>query len=183
MSISWRWWLVVPAVLAGMLLAACGDDNGEPSDTGPSDEAAETAEPAEDGMVDEEEPADEDGGVEAGGDAFEDVPVPSGANETASGQWSGSIPGLVPGQGTDPEQFTSLEFKEYEVDDSPSEIIDFYRGELSGWDEGFVFSGGEAGDEGGVGVWTRDDGRVAIWISANASDGGSDLVVIRGAAE
>ena len=182
MSISWRWWVVVPAVLAGALLAACGGDDGEPSDTGPTDEGVATVQPAEDGTV-EETPEEGDGGVEAGGDAFEDVPVPSGANETASGTWSGSIPGLVPGEGTDPGDFTNLEYKQFEVDDSPDEIINFYRGELSGWEEGFVFSGGEEGSEGGVGVWTRDDGRVAIWISASRSDGATDLVVIRGSAD
>jgi len=183
MAVSWRWLLVIPVVLAGMLLAACGDDGDEPSAPGPADEGVATVEPAEDGIVDEE-PTDEDGAeVEAGGDVFDDVPAPAGAREMESGEWSGSIPGLVPGIGAEPGDFTTIEFQQLEVDDSPSDVIEFYKDNLEGWNEEFVFSGGADGDEGGIGVWTRDDGRVAVWITAGRSDGVTEVVIIRGTAD
>lgn len=168
-----RWLLVVLFVVFSAGLAwACGgeeeEEAGAPAATSPAGETPE---------------AREDGDVDAGGEAFDDVRVPAGADETGSGEWSGTIPGLVPGQGADPGDYTSIEFKEYEVDDSPSDIVEFFRKELKDWDEGFVFSGGEEGDEGGVGIWTRDDDQVAVWILVSSSNGGSDLVVIRGSTD
>lgn len=109
--------------------------------------------------------------------------MPAGADETGSGSWSGTIPFVVPGDEVDPEAFTSIEFKEYEVAASPENVIDFYSDELDGWDEVFVFSGGADGDEGGFGVWTRDNGQAALWIGANAVDGQTELVVILGTQE
>lgn len=196
MAVSWRWWVVVPVILGGMLLAACGGDGDdeEASDTGPSEDGVVATEQADEGMMDEE-PSDDDmmdeesmddgdgGDMGAGGDAFEDVPVPSGADEVSSGEWSGSIPGAVPGIGADPETFTSVEFKEYEVDASPSDVINFYRDNLSGWNEEMALSTGSGDEEGGFGVWTRDDGQKALWITAGTSDGATDLIVLVGATE
>lgn len=186
MASSWRWWLVIAALLGAMMLAACGGDDEGTNGNGPTDEGVATTQPA-DGAVEngdgEEDGNGGDGGVEAGGDAFDNVPVPSGARETGSGQWSGSVPGIVPGQGAEPGDYSSIQYKEYEVDGSPGDIIDFFQNELDGWDEAFVFSGGEEGDEGGVGVWTRDDGAEAVWVTASSSDGGSDLVIIHGSSD
>jgi hypothetical protein len=182
MTVSWRWLLVIPVVMVGMLLAACGGDGEEPSPSGPADEGVATLEPAEDGVV-EEEPTAEGGGAEVSGAAFEDVPVPSGANETGSGKWSGSIPGLVPGVGAEPGDFTSVEYKQFEVDGSPSDVISFYRDNMGGWNEEFAYTGGETGDEGGIGIWTRDDGRVAVWITAGSSDGATEVIIVRGSSD
>jgi hypothetical protein len=180
MSGSWRWWLVVPVVAAAFLVFACGGGDEEPSDTGPADGGAATEQmdgESEDAAMDEE-PSDGGMEMEAGGEAFSDVPLPEGASVVSSGEWSGSIPGAVPGMGAELEDYTSLEFRQIETDASPEDVINFYSDQLSDWDELFVFSGGAEGDEGGVGVWTHDD--VAVWISAATSDGTTDAVIIRG---
>ncbi len=181
---SLRLWIVVWALLASALLVACnggsdngGDDNGiteQPEATAPIDD--------EDADADDEGDADDDEAVDSV-DGFDDVPVPSGADEIGSGSFSGNLPFGIPGGDVDPEAFTTLEFKEYEVDQSPEEVIDFYRDEMDGWDETFVFSGGSDGDEAGVGVWVRDEGQTAIFVSAARDNGTTVLTVIRGSVD
>jgi hypothetical protein len=177
MSGSWRWWLVVPAVAAAFLVFACGGGNEEASEAGPADEGVATEQPAEEPTM-AEEPSDGGMEIEPGGEAFADVPLPGGASVVSSGQWSGSIPGVVPGVGTELEDFSTLEYREIQTDNSPEDVIAFYSDALSDWDEVFVFSGGGEDEEGGVGVWTHDD--VAVWVSASASDGTTDAIIIRG---
>jgi hypothetical protein len=179
MSGSWRWWLVIPAVALAFLVAACGDDDEGPSDAGPADEGVAAEEPAEepeDGVV-EEEPSEDGIEIEAGGEAFDDVPLPGGASVISSGEWSGTIPGMVTGMESALEDFTTLEYLELETDDSPEDVINFYRDELSDWEELFVFSGGADEEEGGVGVWMRDD--VAVWVTTGSADGATEVIVIR----
>ncbi len=186
MASSWRWWLVIAALLGAMMLAACGGDDEGTNGNGPTDEGVATTQPADGAVEDgngEEDGDGGNGGVDAGGDAFDDVPVPGGADETGSGQWSGSIPGLIPGQGPDVGEYESIEFKEYEVDDSPSDVIDFYQDEMGGWEEIMVISGGADDEEGGFGMWMRNDGDEFISVGVSASDGGTDLVIIRGSTD
>jgi hypothetical protein len=184
---SARIWLVAAALLAGLLMAACG--GGDNGDNGNGEEPAATATAGDmdnGGGAEATVPASDEGngGSDGGGEAFADVPVPSGADETGSGSFSSSdIPFFVPGDEVDPEAYTSIDYKEYDSSDSPEDIIAFYKDELSDWDEVFVFSGGDAGDEGGFGVWTRDDGREAVWVGASISDGTTDLILIVGAQE
>jgi hypothetical protein len=181
MASSFRLGLVIVALLAGSLAFACGGGgNGDDDDDG--EQPTATAE-VEDQDADEDEDAGEDDGGDAGAEAFGDIPIPAGASETSSGSWSGSIPFAVPNADVDPEAFTAIEFKQYDVDDSPEDVIAFFQDELDGWDEVFVFSGGAAGEEGGFGVWTRDDGRAAVWVAASIVDDATELLVILGTQE
>jgi len=186
---SMRIWLVVAALLAALLMAACGGGDGDNGDAD-GDEPTATV-PAGDEDTDEgdatateEVEGDEGGDGNGGGEAFGDIPIPSGADETGSGSFTSSdIPFFVPGDEVDPEAFSNIEYREYETDASPEEVMDFYRDELGDWDEVFVFSGGDAEDEGGFGVWTRDGGRAVVWIGVSTLDGATDLIVIVGAQE
>ncbi len=180
MASSWRWLLAVVVLLVGAVAFACdgGDDNGDENGDQPTEEAT-----VEDGDDATEEPTPEDGDdADGGGDSdevFEDVPIPDGAELTDSGSWSGTIPFAV-GADVDVETFTTVEFRVYEVDGSASDIIEFYRDNMGGWDEVMVFSGGLTDEEGGFGVWTRDDGNTAAWIAAAETDGVTELTVIVG---
>ncbi len=178
---SLRLWIVVWALLASALLVACGGGGNGGDDNGTTDQPEATA-PIDDEDADDEGDADDDESVDSG-DGFGDVPVPAGADETGSGSFSGNLPFMIPGGDVDPDAFTTLEFKEYEVDQSPEEVIDFYRDEMDGWDEVFVFSGGSDGDESGVGVWVRDEGQTAVFVSAARDDGTTVLTVIRGSVD
>ena len=113
-----------------------------------------------------------------GGNTLDDVPLPSGAIETASGSFSSAeIPFFVSEPDFDAEDYTNIDFTQYEVDASPEAVIDFYQDELGDWKEVFVFSGGAVT---AIGVWTRDDGQRAVWINATTVDGVTELIVIVG---
>ena len=173
---SLRLWLVMVALLTSALAFACGDGNGdgggsaeEPTATAPAAGGDNTPATSEDTPV---------GDTDTG--AFSDVPVPSGAEETDSGTFTGAIPFAVPSGDIDQDAFTTLEFKEYTLGGTPEEAVQFYRDGLDGWDEVYVFTGGASGSEGGFGVWTRDDGQTALWIGASDVAGETQLVVILG---
>ena len=118
------------------------------------------------------------GGGDNGGDTLDDVPVPGGATETASGSFSSSeIPFFVSEPDFDADAYTNIDFTQYEVDASPEAVIDFYQDELGDWKEVFVFSDGA---QTGVGVWTRDDGQRALWVNVSTVDGVTELIVIVG---
>ena len=199
MTSSFRIWLVMAALAAGLLVAACGgdDDKGDDGDgngaaaTVPADDEGDGATATDDGGGEDgggdataEPDGEGDGGVSSGGDAFEGVPVPEGADEQSSGTLSGSeIPFLDPSGEMDPEAYGTIELKVYSVDSSPADVLDFYRDELSDWEEVFVFGGGTGDEEGGFGIWTRDDGAQAMWVATSASAGGTDLTLMVGTQE
>lgn len=174
--------LLAVALLFALLAAACdGDgDEGETPQAGDTPAAAETP-PANGGdetpEVGETPEADGDEDVEAGGEAFEDIPLPDGADEVESVTISGStLPFFVPAEaGVDAESFGELTMKEYEVDASPADVMEFYQDSRGDWDEAFSV----ATDEGGLLIWTKGDGDRAVWISAGeGSDAGTTALVI-----
>lgn len=179
MSTTWRGMLIVGAMVAGIGLSACTGDGD--SDERRNGDDAPTATEVVDG--------DDGNGPEAptatrvvdDNDGDDSVPVPDGADETSSGSYSsGEIPIFVPDPDFDADAFTNIEYKSYTVDDTPEDVIDFYRDRLSDWDDVFVFSGGAAGGDAGFGVWTKDDR--AIWVSATSVGGETQLLVISGSA-
>ncbi len=179
MTRSLRVWLAVIALLTGAVLLACsGGDNGDDNGDGNGDSeqptaTLEVADPDGDGTG--------NGDVGPSGDTLDDVPLPSGAKETASGSFSSTeIPFFVPDQDFDAGAYTSIDFTQYEVDDSPDTVIAFYKDKLGSWDEVFVFSSDSDGEETGFGVWTRDDDRRVVWVAASTVDGVTELMVIVG---
>lgn len=179
---SLRLWLVVWAIVASALLVACGGDSDNGGDDGGTTEQPEATAPIDGG--DAQDGGDADDGESAdSGDGFGDVPVPAGADETGSGSFSGNLPFLIPGGDIDPGAFTTLEFKEYEVDQSPEEVINFYRDAMDDWDEVFDFSGGSDGDQTAVGIWARNEGQTAVFVTATRDDGTTVLTIVRGSVD
>ncbi len=153
MTGSWRWLLVVAALLIGAFAFACGDDGNGDGD------------------------GDADG--DAGGDAFEDVPLPEGAKEGETLTFTGlEIDAFVPfDTGVDSETLGEITAKNYEVDGSPGDVLEFYEDNRGDWNEAFGFTA----DEGGILVWTKGDDQV-LWIltSEGADSGTTELVVMFG---
>ncbi len=48
---------------------------------------------------------------------------------------------------------------------------------MSGRKEEGSFSGGSGGDYGAYALWSKDDGKVAPWITVGTSDGTTNLTV------
>ena len=147
---------------------ADGDgDNGDGSDVTPDDGG--------DG-------GDGGDGVGAGGDAFDDVPLPDGADQQSEVTISGQqFPLFVPTEaGVDAEAFGDVTVTDYAVDASPEDVIDFYKDNRGDWDEAYAITS----SDGGLIIWASDDGKRAVWISAGEGSGGSgttSLVIYYGA--
>lgn len=175
---SFRWLLVAMALAATIAFGACGDSgNNDNSDKKTDEQPVATDDTSSDGSSDNGNPSSGDGS--SSGD-FQDVAVPSGADEQSSGTFSSSqIPFVVPDPDFKADAYGSIEWKLYELDTAPGDVIDFYKDELGDWKEVFVASI----DEGGYGVWTRDDGRQAVWVGASSSNGKTQMTLIVGKAE
>ena len=171
-------WLAAAALVTALLLVACGGDDG-------GDAATPTAGATADG--DEGEPTVEptaEGGDTDGAGAFEDIPVPDGADEQASGSFtSDQIPFVVPNPDFDASAFANIEYRQYSVEGTADELLDFYDGELADWEEVYKFSGAGADGAGAFGVWTRSDGAEALWAGFSEAGGTTQLVLIRGTSD
>lgn len=172
--------------LLAFLAAACSSGGGDGDTPQAGETAVADAETPSDGETpsDAETPSDGEtptgGGGGSGGDAFDDVPLPDGADETSNITISGSqFPFFVPTDaGVDADAFGDITMKEYDVDSSPGDVVDFYKDNRGGWDDAFTITT----DEGGLLIWTKNDGASAVWISVSeGSDAGTaTLAIIQG---
>ncbi|MEX1254709.1 MAG: hypothetical protein WEE64_10245, partial [Dehalococcoidia bacterium] len=161
-----------------------GDDGGNATATEEAtsedggDGDADATDTLEDG---EEDPTEEDG--DGGSSGSSDVPLPDGANEESSLTYSGSqLPFPIPSEsGVDASTFGELTVKTYTVDGSPEDIVDFYKDNQGDWEEAY----GVTTSEGGLLLWTMDDGQQAAWIvtAPGSEDGTTSLTVASGHAE
>ena len=147
--------LVVALVLGCNGLIACGSYEKE---------AAESRETEEETKETEEE--EEAGTVSAGdGLTWKDMPVYSGAREIAKGAWA--IPPA------DEEDWSEVEWRYYEVNDSSGDVTKFYKSEMpeNGWDEIMWMDAGEMSwafyqknnEQDGAMIWvTADNGNAII---------------------
>jgi hypothetical protein len=170
--------LIVMALVAGAAFVACG--GGDDDKDG---KATPVAEEDKDGNGEEEEatPAAEDEDNGGGGGSLGDVPIYPGVKEVSSGEWSGSD-ALVPGMGSevDPTAFDTVKYGMYETDDAPDEVFDWYKDEMSGWKEEWVFSSGGEEGAGSIGIWSKDDGKAAAWIVVAEEEGKTSLTIMTG---
>lgn len=182
--------LLMISLLALLAAMACGGD-GDGDQTSQADETPEAGETPEadggdggddgDGNGGDGADGDDGGGdVGADGEAFGDVPLPDGADETSSLTVSGSsLPFVVPpGTDVDAEAFGDMTMKTYDVSGSAGDVIDFYKDRRGDWDEVIAVSA----DDGGLLLWTRDDGERVVWISVGEGidPGTTSLVIIVG---
>lgn len=175
----WIYLLIVVALVAGAAFVACGDDEEEAAPPAATTEAeAPTEAETEEAVVEEEEEDEEEGRAEA---SIADVPVYPGAKKIQSGEWSGgeaAIPML--GAPVEAEEYGTIEFAMFETGDSADDVFSFYKDEMGDWEELWTFSGG--GEEGmaGMGIWTKDDGKVAAWVVVGEEDGTTSLMIAVG---
>ncbi|MEX2160160.1 MAG: hypothetical protein WEB04_12235 [Dehalococcoidia bacterium] len=170
---SMRLWFMLLIIVGGLGIAACGSDDKDDKDKDPTATAAAGVTPADGDStpVDGGNTPDDsgNGGGDGNGDgALGDIPVPDGASEVDSGTFSGGqFPVVDPSGEIDASAYGDIEFKTYETSDSAESVVDFYSGELSGWDEVYKFSSSGVA----IGIWTRDDGNQALWVSAAEAEG------------
>jgi len=178
--------LVALTLVAGAAFVACGggDDKKENGDktTPVAEETKETD--GEDTPAAKETPAVKETKEADGGDSggsLASVPIYPGADEVMTGEWSGDE-ALIPaiGNGENPADFEKVKYGIYETDDSPDKVFEWYKDKMSGWKEEWVFAtSGEQG-AGGIGVWSKDDGKTAAWIMVGEDSGKTSLTVMTG---
>ena len=181
----WRLLLVVGVLALGAFVVAC-DDDGDGGGDDPTATAEETTEDGDAEATDtpedgEEDPTEEDG--DGGSSGSSDVPLPDGAEEESSLTYSGSqLPFPIPSEsGVDASTYGEVTVKTYTVDGSPEDIVDFYKGNQGDWEEVY----GVTTSEGGLLLWTMDDGQQAAWIvtAPGSDDGTTSLTVASGHVE
>ena len=182
--------LLAIALFAGLAACSSSDKKDKTPEAGDTPAAEQSpADGGDNGDGDDVTPADsgdggDDGGdgVDAGGDAFDDVPLPDGADELSELTISGSqFPLFVPTEaGVDAEAFGDVTVREYSVDSSAEDVINFFKDNQGDWDEAYALTS----SDGGLVIWASDDGKRAVWISAGEGSGGSgtaSLVIYYGA--
>jgi hypothetical protein len=170
--------LIVMALVAGAALVACG--GGGDKDKG--DKTTPAAQETKEGNGGEDTPAakatKEDGG--GGGGSLGDIPVYPGATKVTSGEWSGAdapIPAI--GGGENPSDYGTVKYGMYETDDSPDDVFNWYKDKMSGWKEEWIMSSSGEG-AGSIGVWSKDDGKTAGWVTVSEENGTTSLTIMTG---
>jgi hypothetical protein len=172
--------LVVVALVAGAAFVACG--GGGNKDKGGKDTpvAQETKE-----QGGESTPAAKaTTGSSSGGDSqnsVEGVPVYPGATKTSSGEWSGSkapIPAI--GGGENPSSFGTVNYALYETNDGAETVYNWYKDKMSGWKEEWTYGGTSDGSWSGIGIWSKDSGKTAAWITVSEEGGKTSLTIMTG---
>jgi hypothetical protein len=115
-----------------------------------------------------------------------DIPAYPGAADVFSGTFTGGggfpVPMIGEG-GLDPEDYGAVQYTMYETSDSVGKVVDFYKKEFKGWKEEWTFSMEEAGQEGEIVIWSKDDAKLAAWLSAFEDEGTTSVVVAMGASQ
>ena len=175
--------LIVLTLAAGAALVACGGgDKNKEEKTTPAAQETKEGNGGEDTPAAKETPAakatKEEGG--GGGGSLGDIPVYPGANKITSGEWSGSdapIPAI--GGGENPSDYGTVKYGMYETDDSPDEVFNWYKDKMSGWKEEWIMSSSGEG-AGSIGVWSKDDGKTAGWVTVSEDGGTTSLMIMTG---
>lgn len=193
--------LVIIAIAAGVAFVACGgggdDDEDKPSASenkdNSGDEGEATAEETDDEDADQgqdadagdEEDKDADEDSDSDGDSsgsLEGVPVYPGANETMKGEWSGDE-AMIPfsgGEGTSADQFDTVKYGIYETDDSAEEVFSWYKDHMGDWKEDWSMSSSDEEGGGGIGIWSKNDGKQVVWITVGEEGDSTSLMIMTG---
>ena len=67
----------------------------------------------------------------------------------------------------------------YETDDSPDDVFNWYKDKMSGWKEEWIMSSSGEG-AGSIGVWSKDDGKTAGWVTVSEEGGKTSLTIMTG---
>ena len=168
-------YVLIALMLAfGAALVACG--GGDKAD---KEQAQPTAEQQQ-----EDTPAAKATPKPSGGDSggsIGDVPVYPGAEKTTGGEWSGAD-AMIPAIGSDVDaaSYSTVQYAMYETSDGADKVFDWYKDKMSGWDDQGSFSGGSEGSVGAFGVWTKDGGKKAAWVTIGEDSGTTTLGIFYG---
>jgi len=155
--------LVVIAVVALVLVGACGGENGEEETTA----AATTTTAAATTTAQTTQPSNGGGG----GLTWNDMPIYGGADQIEEFSMSFS---------PDDADYSEFEWRYYETGADVDDVIDFYKDKMpdNGWDETMWLDAGEVA----YGLYMKNNEKDAamVWIAA---EGGDTLVGLWRAAE
>ena len=99
------------------------------------------------------------------GDQLRDVPAYPGAERIITGQYPGGPEGSIPAIGNlNAADYPNAALAIYVTSDSPQQVFDWYKDNMSGWTAAGSLSGGTDGNAGSA-AWTRDNGNEAAWIT------------------
>jgi hypothetical protein len=115
-----------------------------------------------------------------------DISAYPGAEEVFTGTFTGGGGFPIPmiGEGDlDPEDYGSVQYTVYETSDSADKVIDFYKDEFKDWKEEWTFGMEEGGQQGEIVIWSKDDAKLAAWLSAFEDDGTTSVIVAMGTSE
>jgi hypothetical protein len=180
--------LIAMMLAFGAVFVACGGggdnekDNKEPTVAEQQQDGQDQQEdtPAAKATAEKKETPKSDSGGDSGG-SIGDVPVYPGAKETTSGEWSGAD-AMIPAIGSDVDagSYSTVQYAMYETSDGADKVFAWYKDKMSGWDDQGSFSGGSEGSVGGFGVWTKDGGKKAAWVSIGEDSGTTTLGIFFG---
>lgn len=186
MKFSLRFVLILAALVAAAVLVlavACGgDDDEEGPAAGETPAAAE--ETPEGPPPSEGEPSEGPPPGEVG--ELPDISAYPGAEEVFTGTFTGGGGFPIPmiGEGDlDPEDYGAVQYTVYETSDSADKVIDFYKEEFKDWEEEWTFSMEEGGQQGEIVIWSKDDAKLAAWLSAFEDEGTTNVIVATGTSE
>ena len=145
--------LVVIAVVALVLVGACGGENGEEETTA----AATTTTAAATTTTQTTQPSNGGGG----GLTWNDMPIYGGADQIEEFSMSFS---------PDDADYSEFEWRYYETGADVEDVIDFYKDEMpdNGWDETMWLDAGEIA----YGLYMKNNEKDAamVWISTDGAD-------------
>jgi hypothetical protein len=141
--------LMVIAVLALVLVGACGGDNGEEKTTATTTAATSAATTTK-----TTQPSNGGGG----GFTWNDVPIYGGADQIQEFSMS-----FMP---EEDEDYSKMEWRYYETGDDVDDVVDFYKDKMpdNGWDEQMWADMGEIA----YGMYMKNNEKDAamVWISS-----------------
>ena len=145
--------LVVIAVVALVLVGACGGENGEEETTA----AATTTTAAATTTAQTTQPSNGGGG----GLTWNDMPIYGGADQIEEFSMSFS---------PDDADYSEFEWRYYETGADVDDVIDFYKDKMpdNGWDETMWLDAGEVA----YGLYMKNNEKDAamVWIAAEGGD-------------
>jgi hypothetical protein len=177
-----RWILGLIVLVLAVGLAACGgggDNNEKESPTAEKGtpaatktaEAAGTQKPAETAEATKTAEPSSGGGASLG-----DVPVYPGADKV--GDYSGSSPIPIVGEGLSTTDYKDTKWAVYETSDSASDVAAFYKDKMasSGWKQEGWFDT-SVGNGAAYGGFSRDNGNTGAWVAVAGSGDKTEIVI------
>jgi hypothetical protein len=168
---------MVLAIVASGALVACGGSS-KTSPTATAKQAPTASTPSGQATTAKQPTAASTASSGGSSGSVADVPVYPGATKITSGEFSGSS-ASIPAIGSDlnAADYTNVSYAIYQTGDSPQQVFDWYKSNMSGWKDEGSFSGSSEGSTGAFAAWSKDNGKAAAWIAVATSDNETSLSI------